>query len=58
MKTVLSSIILCASMAHAANHVITLGAGGKLAFSPNDVTAAVGDTLEFLFEGGVCLPSN
>jgi hypothetical protein len=52
MKTVLGSIVLCASLAHAANTVITVGAGGKLAYSPNDVTAAIGDTLEFVFEAG------
>jgi hypothetical protein len=54
MKTILGSRLLCASMAHAANHVITLGNGGRLQFSPNQVTAAVNDTLEFIFAAGVC----
>jgi plastocyanin len=54
MKIVLGSILLCASMANAANHVITVGVGGQLQFSPNQVTAAVSDTLEFVFASGVC----
>lgn len=33
-------------------HSITVGAGGALAFSPDSVTAAVGDTLVFSFQPG------
>jgi len=30
-------------------HTVTAGSGGSLAYSPNDITAAVGDTIEFHF---------
>jgi plastocyanin len=56
MKTVIASIlILGASLANAANHVIQVAPGGKLVFSPSDLTAAIGDTLEFEFTVGVAL---
>lgn len=39
-------------LALAATHTITLGDDGKLAFAPDTVTAAVGDTLIFEFYPG------
>ena len=41
---------LAISFVHAANHQVTLGLNG-LVYSPNSVTAAVGDTIEFIVTG-------
>lgn len=30
-------------------HTVTVGAGGKLAYDPNNITAAVGDQVNFQF---------
>ncbi len=50
MKSVIGSLlILGASMVQAANHVVVLGQGGALKFVPDQVVAAVGDTVEFQF---------
>ena len=57
MKAILTSIVFGASMAFAGQtHVITVGAGGELAYNPNQLTAAVGDTLLFQFLAGVRFP--
>ena|SRR5579859_92727 len=54
MKSVIGSLlILGASMVQAANHVVVLGQNGALKFSPDSLVAAVGDTVEFQFAGGV-----
>jgi len=54
MKSAFASLfVLGASLAQAAQHIVTVGANGKLAFNPNTVTAAVGDTVAFQFLGGV-----
>jgi hypothetical protein len=54
MKSFIGSLlVLGASMAQASNHVVVLGDGGALTFAPNQITAAVGDTVEFLFAAGV-----
>ena len=37
----------------AANHIVQVAPGGSLTYSPNNVTAAVGDTIEFQFESNV-----
>ena len=37
----------------AANFVVQVAPGGSLTYSPNSVTAAVGDTVEFQFESNV-----
>jgi plastocyanin len=52
MKSILSLVFLGASVAQAANHVVTVGVGGVV-YTPDSVTAAVGDTVEFQFETGV-----
>jgi hypothetical protein len=53
MKSVLVAIIVFAgSLAQAVNHQVSVGSGG-LVFNPNTVTAAVGDTIEFVVDG-VC----
>jgi plastocyanin len=49
-----SLLVLGASMAQAADHVVTLGAGGAVKFSPEQLTAAQGDTVTFEFLAGVC----
>jgi len=36
---------------YAADILVQVGAGGKLAFSPQNITAAVGDTIAFQFQG-------
>jgi plastocyanin len=55
MSSLSAVLFLGASMAYAANTIVTVGAGGQLAFAPNQVVAAVGDTISFQFEGGVRL---
>jgi len=37
-------------LASAADHLVTVGAGGLLAFSPPNITAAQGDTVSFQFQ--------
>lgn len=54
MKSAFASLlVLGASLAQAAQHIVTVGANSKLAFSPESVVAAVGDTVAFQFLGGV-----
>jgi plastocyanin len=53
MKSVAAALILGASMAYAENHIVTLGQGGQLVFTPNSITAAIGDTVTFQFLAGV-----
>jgi len=48
----LFSALALAAGAHAATQVIDVGKGGSLAFSPNSLTAAMGDMLEFHFFSG------
>jgi plastocyanin len=38
------SVLALAAGAQAMNQIIDIGKGGSLAFSPNSLTAAVGDT--------------
>lgn len=58
MKSAFASLLfLGASLAQAANHVVTLGQDGQLVFTPNTVTAAVGDTIAFQFLAGVNSPT-
>ena len=52
MKTICASVLLLASMALAADHVVLVGSSG-LTFTPNEVTAASGDTISFQFIKGV-----
>ncbi|KAH8900247.1 hypothetical protein GQ53DRAFT_741189 [Thozetella sp. PMI_491] len=42
-------LALLASLAEAANHVVTVGKGGQLAFDPPNLTAAAGDTVTYQF---------
>ena len=50
MKSLLISIPFLAVLANAANFQVNVGQGG-LVYSPNTVTANVGDTVEFVFDG-------
>lgn len=53
MKSVIVAIVVfTGSLAQAVNHMVTVGSGG-LIYSPNTVSAAVGDTIEFVVTG-VC----
>ena len=52
MKTVCGSILLLASMALASDHVVLVGSNG-LTFTPDELTAATGDTISFQFIKGV-----
>jgi len=52
MHSSLGSLALLAVAVSAKTIVITAGSGG-LAFSPDSVTADVGDTLEFHFVGSI-----
>jgi hypothetical protein len=45
---VLASVVLSVA---AADHLILVGAGGNLVFSPSNISAAVGDTISFQFQG-------
>ena len=38
----------------AANHIVQVAPRGSLIYDPNNVTAAVGDTVEFQFDWAVC----
>ena len=51
MKSIIATV-LCfyVSLVYAANHEVTVGTGG-LIYNPNTVTAAVGDTIEFVVNG-------
>ena len=53
-STLLHILIFGASMAQAVQHVVTLGLGGNLTFNPDEITANIGDTIEFQFAKGVC----
>jgi plastocyanin len=54
MRSIGSSLLLlCAAAVHAENHFVTLGYAGDLVFSPDQLAASVGDTLEFQFVAGV-----
>jgi hypothetical protein len=46
-------LLLCAAAVQAENHFVTLGYAGDLVFSPDQLAASVGDTLEFQFVAGV-----
>lgn len=52
MKAFAAILFLYPSAAWGANHMVTVGAGGFV-FNPDTVTAAVGDTIEFIFTGVV-----
>jgi len=41
------------AVVNAANQVVQVGPSGSFVFTPNSVTAAVGDTIEFQFESNV-----
>lgn len=42
-------VMAFAAAASAATIKVTVGDAGKFAYSPNDITAAAGDTIEFDF---------
>lgn len=50
MKLIFATIAMAAVVVEAANHQVMVGLTG-LNFSPNSVTAAVGDTIEFIVSG-------
>jgi plastocyanin len=47
---------LLASIASAANFTVTVGQGAQLKFVPDQLNAAVGDTITYQFFSKVCLP--
>jgi hypothetical protein len=56
MKSFVASAVVVLSsalMAQAASHIVSVGSGGALEYSPNNVVAAVGDTITFQFLAGV-----
>ena len=56
-KTLLGLIALGATSATAlggSKAFVTVGAGGKLEFSPNNITLAVGNQIEFAFNPQAC----
>jgi RNA 3'-terminal phosphate cyclase len=44
MRSLILAVGAVAGVANAAVHEIDVGMGGSLAFSPNSITAAVGDS--------------
>jgi plastocyanin len=54
MKSAFASLlVLGASLVQATQYTVTVGANGELAFNPDTITAAAGDTVAFQFLGGV-----
>ena len=51
MKSIL--LLSIAVAVQAANQIVQVAPTGSFTFSPNSVTAAVGDTIEFQFESNV-----
>lgn len=49
-------ITLLSAIAEAAHHVVTVGKGNQLKFDPENVPAAVGDTIEYQFFAKVSSP--
>jgi plastocyanin len=52
-----SAVIGFLPAAFAANHQVIVGANNGLTFTPNTVTAAVGDTVQYMFATQVCARS-
>ena len=50
MAGLLVSILLLITLAHANNFQVNVGQGA-LVYSPNTVSANIGDTVEFIFDG-------
>ena len=48
----LAVLLIAASGATAALHNVIVAPGGSFAFSPADITVAVGDTVHWVWEGG------
>lgn len=46
-------LMLVASVATGAVQTVTVAPGGSLSFSPADITVAVGDTVHWVWEGGM-----
>jgi plastocyanin len=53
MKFTFAFAVLLATSAHSANHVVQVAPGNTLSYSPNNLAAAQGDTIEFQFVGNV-----
>jgi len=55
MKSAIITIVIGFTIVQALNHIVTLGQGGNLAFAPDEITANVGDTVQFNFYPKVSL---
>jgi plastocyanin len=55
MKFIASSLLLTAVAVHAANQIVMVAPNGGFVYQPNNVTAAMGDTIEFWFDSNVRL---
>jgi len=54
MKLILASLLVFgASLSQAVTHVVTLGQNGSLTFSPDELNATRGDSIQFQFDSGV-----
>jgi plastocyanin len=54
MNSILSTLLLFVSLANAITHIINVnGTDSHLTFSPDNLIAAIGDTVEFTFDGEV-----
>jgi len=49
MKSAIIAIAIGATIVKALNHIVTLGQGGNLTFGPDEITANIGDTVQFNF---------
>jgi plastocyanin len=50
MKSLLAIVLTFAASVHADNYQVNVGQGG-LTYNPNTVSADMGDTIEFIFDG-------
>jgi plastocyanin len=46
-------LVLWTATVQADNHIVTIGYGGTLVFSPDEVAASIGDNIVFQFVAGV-----
>lgn len=53
VSATLVASVLVATQALAVNQVVTVGRNGAKQFSPNNIQAAIGDTIEFQYVAGM-----
>jgi hypothetical protein len=56
MKFLAATLLLLPLRVFAADHAVTVGAGGAFAYNPTSVTAVAGDTVTFMFADNTVPP--